>query len=367
MFRSASFWRRNPRNPRNPRNLRNHRCRLHFPMIFPTATRPLAFARQRLLEWWLHRLPLTDSLLLTQRNVYILPTWPGLMLALTLLVLLLASINYQLNLGYLLTFMLSCSAFAGVHIGHGTLRALRLNLIAPAPQFAGSSAVFSISLCNERRSSRHAIALAVRPDATAVTVWSWTDVPAQGSSTLQLAFMPARRGVQRLPTLLVETRFPIGTFRIWALWRPAATILVYPQPESHPPPLPPGQPRSAELAGALVVPARVPGMTEFDSLRTYRRGDPLKLVLWKKSALADENGNGLLVRQALPAPQEEQWLILEQTGRIDREAQLSRLCAWLLQADQLGLRYGLRLPALQIAPSSGEAHKQQCLEALALC
>ncbi len=42
--------------------------------------------------------------MLTQRNVYILPTGPGWMLALTLLVLLIASINFQLNLGYLLTF-----------------------------------------------------------------------------------------------------------------------------------------------------------------------------------------------------------------------------------------------------------------------
>jgi uncharacterized protein (DUF58 family) len=32
----------------------------------------------------------------------------------------------------------------------------------------------------------------------------------------------------------------------------------------------------------------------------------------------------------------------------------------------LGLVYGLRLPATEIAPSSGEAHQQQCLQALAL-
>jgi uncharacterized protein (DUF58 family) len=334
-------------------------------MTRAAASHPLAYVRQRLLQWWLNRLPLTDSLLLSQRNVYILPTWPGAMLALTLLVLLLASINYQLNLGYLLTFMLSCSALAGMHIGHGTLRALRLTLAAPAPQFAGSSAVLSICLSNERRSTRHGIALAVRTDAvaTASTHWSWTDVPAQGSSTVQLAFTPRRRGVQRVPTLLVETRFPMGAFRVWALWRPAAKILVYPQPESPAPPLPPGEPRSGELALA----SKRAGNADFDSVRDYRRGDPLKLVLWKKSAKADEQGDGLLVRQALQAPQDDLWLALAQTGVPDRELQLSRLCAWVLQADQLGLRYGLRLSAVQIAPSSGEAHKRQCLEALASC
>ena len=42
------------------------------------------------------------------------------MLAATLLVLLVASINYQLNLGYLLTFPLAGSALVGMHLCHGT-------------------------------------------------------------------------------------------------------------------------------------------------------------------------------------------------------------------------------------------------------
>ena len=46
--------------------------------------------RARLRRWWLARLPLSDQLQLTQRNVYILPTRAGWMLAATLLVLLIA-------------------------------------------------------------------------------------------------------------------------------------------------------------------------------------------------------------------------------------------------------------------------------------
>ena len=49
------------------------------------------------------------------------------------------------------------------------------------------------------------------------------------------------------------------------------------------------------------------------------------------------------------------------------EARLSRLCAWVLAADRLGIEYGLRLPAMEIPPSSGPAHRRHCLEALALC
>jgi hypothetical protein len=66
----------------------------------------------------------SDTLELTQRNVYIVPTRAGWMLGATLLVLLVASINYQLNLGYLLTFLLAGSVAVGMHVCHATLRGL---------------------------------------------------------------------------------------------------------------------------------------------------------------------------------------------------------------------------------------------------
>ncbi len=327
-----------------------------------TSLNPLVFVRGRFQQWWQSRLPLSDSVLLTQRNVYILPTRPGLMLALTLLVLLVASINYQLNLGYLLTFLLAGSAVTGMHVCHGTLRGLAMNLIAPPAQYAGAAALFDVKLTNTRRSVRHGIGLSVLGTQDGPH-WAWTDVPAEGSNTVQVAFTPPRRGLHRLPTLTAETRFPLGTFRVWTIWRPAAQVLVYPAPERQPPPLPPGEPRS----GAASATARVQSSGDFDSVRGYRRGDPLKLVMWKKAAKADEQGNGLVVRDAQQAQRHELWLDFVQAGSLDTEGRLARLCAWVLQADRLGLSYGLRLPGVQIAPSSGEAHKRLCLEALALC
>ena len=47
------------------------------------------------------------------------------------------------------------------------------------------------------------------------------------------------------------------------------------------------------------------------------------------------------------------------------ERALSRLCAWVLAADRLGVAYGLRLGPLQLPPATGEAHRRHCLEALA--
>jgi uncharacterized protein (DUF58 family) len=306
-------------------------------------------------KWFEARLPLRDSIALNQRNVYILPTGPGFMLGATLLVLLVASINYQLNLGYLLTFLLAGSALVGMHVCHATLRGLTLNLLAPDAVFAGASATISVGLHSARRHHRYGIGLAVMRSGH----WVWTDVPAQGSASVQLAFKTTHRGLHRLPTLTAETRFPLGTFRVWTVWRPAARVLVYPAPEPVPPPLPPGEPRAGLAAAAQQQSAS----GEYDGVRAYRRGDPLKLIVWKKAAKADE----LVSRDTQPAQRFELWLDRHQTGTNHPEQQLSRLCAWVLKAEKLELDYGLRLGGQEIDPGHGEVHKRLCLEALALC
>ena len=195
------------------------------------ALNPLTFVRGRFRQWWQSRLPLSDTLTLTQRNVYILPTRPGFMLGATLLVLLIGSINYQLNLGYLLTFLLAGSAVVGMHVCHGTLRGLTMNLKTPDAQFAGVSTTLTVVLINERKSIRHGIGMAVL-DSTHEDRWVYCDVPAQGSTSVHVAFKPDRRGLHHVPALTAETRFPLGTFRVWTVWRPAAHVLVYPTPES---------------------------------------------------------------------------------------------------------------------------------------
>jgi len=317
--------------------------------------RPAGLVRGRFRRWWQERLPLADRMLLTQRNVYILPTAPGFMLGATLLVLLVGSINYQLNLGYLLTFLLAGSALAGMHVSHATLRGLTLNLLPPDPQFAGTSALLSVVLTNQRASPRHAIGVAVL-DAHGEDRWVWTDVPAQDTAALHVAFRPPRRGLHRVPPLTAETRFPLGIFRVWTVWRPAAQVLVYPAPEANPPPLPAGEPR----AGAAAASQQQPG-GDFEGVRAYRRGDPLRQVVWKKMAKAGE----LVSRDTVQAQRHELWLDLAQAGGGDPERRLSRLAAWVLQADRLGAVYGLRLGGRAIAPASGPAHKRLCLEALA--
>ncbi|MEZ5702180.1 MAG: DUF58 domain-containing protein [Burkholderiaceae bacterium] len=322
--------------------------------------------RQRVQKWFLGRLPPADTLVLTQRNVYILPTRPGWMLAFTLLLLLVASINYQLNLGYLLTFLLAGSAVVGMHVCHSNLRGLTLHLAPPIAVHAGQAVSLEVRLSNERPRPRFGIGLGVlglhgrrNDDGLA-----WVDVPAQGVETVHVAWAPERRGRHGTPPLTAVTLFPLGTFRVWTVWRTAARVIVYPAPEPLPPPLPPGEPQP----GHATASASTSHSGEFDGVRAYRRGDPQKMVVWKKAAQAFAAGrNDLVSRDTLAIQRQQLWLDHAACGASDLEARLSRLTAWVLLAEEQGLDYGLRLPGREIAPDQGPSHKTHCLEAMALC
>jgi len=322
---------------------------------------PWRGAQHQVRQWWMSRQEPRDVQILHQRNVYILPTLPGLFLGITLLVLLLASINFQLNLGYALTFLLAGCTLVAMHAGHATLRGLELQLPAPPPQFLGNACTVSVRLQNHSKSPRFGLALAFVDHP----VWVWSELPAQQSITLQLSWYAPQRGRLALPAMTLESRFPMGAFRAWTVWRPASKVLVYPAPEQGAPALPIDE--IVFEAGGLSVPS-VQRDLAWDGLRPYRRGDSLKQIAWKPSAKTMASGSSALISRDRPAAQSAPlWLDYGNTGLTDKEARLSRLCAWARGADSQGLVYGLRLPGGIVEPNTGATHLAQCLEALALC
>ena len=311
--------------------------------------------RQRVRDWWQARHPRTDSWTLTQRNIYILPTRAGFMFASVLVVMLLATINYQLNLGYVLTFLLTGAGFVSMHLTHNTLRGLTLHLKPPQPGFAGQALPLEVVLSSPSR-LQHGVGLGF--DAAGSRDHDvYVDVPAGGQASAHLAFVPPHRGLHDLPALHAETRYPFGLFRAWTVWRPSAQVLAWPAPERPVSPLP-----ASPAAGGEAAQSRASDSGEFEGVRAYRRGDAMKRVVWKKAARTGE----LVSRDTSSALQPELWLDWQQTHLPGAEARLSRLAAWVLAADAAGLAHGLRLPGVEVAPGSGKAQQRRSLDALAL-
>ncbi len=326
----------------------------------PVPRRPLgalaaASPRAWFRRWWQARLPLTDTWQLGQRNIYILPTRAGFTFAGTLLVMLLAAINYQLNLGYALTFLLAGAGLVSMHLTHGNLRGLTLHLRPTVPGFAGEPARLEVVMDNPSH-ERHALALRFEDRATLGRAAAWCDTPRMGQSSVTLSFVPARRGWHAVPTLLVETAFPFGLFRAWTVWRPASRVLAWPRPEHPPPPLP-----SSAAAPGEERPSRRGAGSELDGVRPWRRGDTMRQVVWKKVARSGE----LVSRETAGTAARELWLDWADTAGGDTDKRLSRLAAWVLLADREGLDCALRLPQRTLPPGQGDAHRRAALDLLA--
>src|SRR5436190_3395877 len=124
----------------------------------------LADVRQSISDWIFRaQTPESPPVTLAQRRIFILPTRQGYAFAGTLLVLLVASINYALSLGFVLTFTLA--SMAGVAMLHTwrNLAHLRLRPGRCDPVFAGETARFTVTVETPSQ-TRFSIALRRRDD-----------------------------------------------------------------------------------------------------------------------------------------------------------------------------------------------------------
>jgi uncharacterized protein (DUF58 family) len=307
--------------------------------------------RQSISDWIFRaQVPEAPPVTLGQRRIFILPSRQGYFFGITLLVLLAASINYALSLGFVLTFTLA--SMAGVAMLHTwrNLAHLKLRPGRSDPVFAGETAYFVVSI-ETPSTARYSIALR-RKDAEPVH----TDVGAAEVASVALPVSAQRRGRISCGRIEVFTRYPIGLFHAWSYVDFGQQLLVYPRPDTSAG-SPPAQSKSSNEEGIPVQ-----GDEEFNMLRAYRPGDAPKLIAWK--ALAREQG--LLTKEFSAMASSELWLDWDDARGTDIEARLSVLAHWVLQAEDFGQSFGLRVPGVEIPPDRGEMHRARCLEALAL-
>ena len=296
--------------------------------------------------------PERGTVVLVHRRVYIVPTQLGYLFALTLLILLVGSINYALSLGFALTFLLAGMALAGmVHTARNLARTAVSHGRAE-PVFAGEAAQFRLYLDARADFDRPAI-LARHLASRAQLV---VDVPAGGIAEVVLGVPAAHRGWLALGRVMLETRFPLGIFRAWSYVEPDARCLVYPRPERSVLP----QPSAESARGVLRSPT--PGNDDYSGLRAYQLSDSPRHVAWKAVARSED----MLTKQFTGEAAAELWLDAARLAHLGVEQRLSRLAGGVLEAERSGAQYGLRLPGSEIPPAHGELHRNACLQALAL-
>ena len=296
--------------------------------------------------------PESGPVTLSQNRIYVLPTRAGVLFGATALVMLLGCINYNLGLGYVLTFLMSALAVVSMLHTFRNLVRLQLSSGRPEPVFAGNHALFPVLLNGPGTVVRRSVGLAAADQEA-----SFVDVGVGQTTTLEIRIPAERRGRLRLGHLRVFTTFPLGLFQAWSNLQLDMQCLVYPRPEPGHVPLP--APRAGDANGLQTG----RGQDDFSGLRPYQRGDSLRHVAWKAAA----HGEPLMTKQFTGLAAGELWLEWDAMPTdFGLEARLSRLTRWVLEAGHSGHSYGLRLPSITVAIGSGPAHQVRCLTALAL-
>ena len=326
------------------------------------------------------------------QRVHIRPSRAGLAFAALLLALWIAAVNYRLGLGYALTYFAAACAIADMLFASRNLAGLSLAATPGQSVFAGSHARFSLRLINRSARSRHAIRLAVPAAATVLgAAEQLVDVAAHGETTVSIEVAAPQRGWLLAPQLRLSSNFPLGLFHAWCHWLPEARVLVFPRPEPGAPPLPlpagngrqAQQPRQTQQQQAQQT-RQVPqaqhahhahlapdGAPELGGVRAYQPGDPLQRLAWRQ--IARHDGEHVFSKHFQPATDAQAGaghgsIVLDHAAlaALPAEARLSRLAAWVLEAERSSVPYGLRLGTLSVAPSLGASHSHACLRALAL-
>ncbi len=285
------------------------------------------------------------------RTIYILPTAQGLLFGTVLLMMLMGSINYANNLGFMLTFLLA--GLGIVAILHTWRNLVGLELVAgrSEPVFAGQEARFEIRLVNLRHQPRGGINIRL-PDGEPVAC----DLDGNSNTSLSLAIETHHRGQQPLGRFVLFTRYPMGLLHAWVYIELDNHCLVYPAPGSKMPPAQVPDYRQSQKGDKGV------GVDDFVGLRSYRDGDSIKHIHWE--TLAREQG--LQTKQFGGDRADRRWLDWDALAAMETEARLSALCRGVLDACEKQHEYGLRLPGTEIRPNRGPAHRHSCLAALAL-
>ncbi|MBX2826409.1 MAG: DUF58 domain-containing protein [Gammaproteobacteria bacterium] len=309
-------------------------------------------------------LPLT----MTHERIYILPSARGWMFVASLFVMLIASINYSLSLGYALCFLLTGLFSSALLATYRNLAGITVSNIEATDVTAGKPLIWQIELkaCSALSSSTRK-AMQARSGIMLRTDDITTNINLQAKETSTIFHrVPTRsRGWLPLGRITLSSDYPLGLWRTWCYLHVSEHALVLPCPEENGPPLPTaGSSGNNHSDYPQHHETNASPAGEFAGLRAYRSGDAINNIAWKAAA----RGQGLQCMEfsesMSAAPLSLEWLATAPAG--DTEARLSRLAHWVNLANSSGSSWCLSLPEKKLPLDTGAAHVRASHTALAL-
>jgi uncharacterized protein (DUF58 family) len=290
-------------------------------------------------------------------RIYILPTGFGLTFISGALVMILVGASYQNNLVNMLAFFMMSLIFIAMVQTHNNLKDIALEQMIAEGGFAGSEYLVTCVLKNSADQPRFNLESRLRRRKPKALYENVHPLLPKGFLKLRTTYEAPKRGRYVLKDAHVSAVFPLGLFRAWILLPSETPVFVYPKPEgSH------LVMRSFAEEDRDTGHHAIKGGDDFYGHRRFQVGDAPSHIDWRARA----RGRPLLIKefnQGVPAPRILDWYALSHLGVEER---LSQLALWVNESVSSREVFALRLPGQTIAPSTGPAHAQRCLEALAV-
>jgi len=289
---------------------------------------------------------------LNHRRIFILPNKAGLSLAVVILLMLIASINYNNSLGFIFTFLLAAAAQTSTFYAYKNLSGLLISPTKSTPCFANDQLEINLHLIEPNQRERWQIT------ASHLGQQQTFNLLADSQTLLSLPIKVNQRGWYKPETITFSTSFPFGLFKAWSPLLFKHAILVYPQAIDSG--LNYQLDSKDQINGGIISAAS--GTDDFAGLKPYQTGQSYRHINWK--AFAAEKGiysNEFSAEQSADIYLD--WL---SCADLDPESKISQLCYWVLSCEKKGLSYGLRLPGVELTPNNGNNHQALCLKQLAL-
>lgn len=285
--------------------------------------------------------------------------------------MLIASINYQNNMSYALTFLLANLFVVAVLHSYANLSGLTLTALNVDDAFPGQQAAFHLRLACSNSRGHQGLRVALPAvlqeprrkglfrglfSAPSLAGEIQADLKAHEQQLLSLHVAVGERGWFRPGRLRVESVYPLGLLRCWTWVDLDFRAIVYPTPKAL------GEPHGSagdngegnQLSGS--------GEDEFYGLRDYRAGDSPRRVYWKGVA----RGQEVQSKDFAAVVSDQHWLDWDDYPSLGVEQRLSALARRVLDYQRQEVEYGLRIPGTELAPAGGERHRERALRALAL-
>ena len=302
-----------------------------------------------------HRAEYSQHVTLTHRKIYIIPSKLSLMLLLVIALIVLAGINYQNNVFYILAFWLLSLFIWNFILTFLNLAKLEIKAKKATNVFLGESAQFEFELLRSNKSV-HGLRIKTN-EAYLESIY----VDKHKPKAVFISQKTQQRGKMELEKMIFSTVFPFGFSYGFSYVYLDLPVWVYPkaidanvQGVNH------TSGDQQTLEDLLSI-----GSEDFHQLKQYQPGERLGHIHWANYAKTGE----LKVKEFVDVNSSSVWIDWADFPMLEKESRLSHLCYLITTAHKNNINFGLRLPNNEIKPvfqnELKQSHLKDCLLQLA--